>query len=82
MVLKNHPVAVSKYPGKRFTGQAYIQVCLSLHNCWECSGLHLVLILQTAVALEGVPGTVYGHVTSLRSNEDLQFLTVRHQHNL
>ena len=39
-------------------------------------------VLQTAVTLELVPGTVGGHVPSLRTSEDLQVLTVGHQHNL
>lgn len=37
-------------------------------------------VLQAAIALEGFPGAV--PVSSLGAAEDLQILTVRHQHDL
>lgn len=37
-------------------------------------------VLQTAITLEGFPGTV--PVSPLRAGENVQILTVRHQHDL
>lgn len=41
---------------------------------------HALTVLQAAVTLEGFPGAV--PVPPLRARENLQILTVRHQHNL